>query len=91
VTELLSRALLLTSITAVMVGCGVGGDPITADTTCEEYLQHTQTERHDAAVRISAEIDGVPSGGNPMWGLSLDAACGGSPSRTIGQFFRRDN
>lgn len=69
-------------------GCG-GAQPITAATTCKEYIARSAGERHDAAVRISSETKGLSSRGNPMWGLSLDAACGSQPSMTIGQYFGR--
>ena len=78
--------LLLVLVT--MVGCG-GSDSITADTSCGDYLKHDQAERNDAAVRISTETDGVPSAGNRMWALSLDAACGSAPSMTLGEYFGR--
>lgn len=60
---------------------------MSADTTCEEYLNRPGEERGDAAIRISSEIDGVSSPGNPMWALSLDGACGSNPSMTIGEYF----
>lgn len=66
-------------------GCGQG--EITADTSCEEYLTHEGQERSDAAVRISSEM-GAQNGGNPMWALSLDAACGSNPSMTLREYFR---
>jgi len=70
-----------------MAGCSAGAEEISAETTCEEYLNHPGEERQDAAVRISSEIDGVSSPGNPMWGLSLDGACGSNPAMTIGEYF----
>lgn len=68
---------------------GCGSAEITANTSCEEYLQQPGDVRHDAAVRISAQVEGVSSPGNPMWGLSLDGACGSAPSMTIGEYFGR--
>jgi hypothetical protein len=72
-------------------GCAGSSGSITADTTCSEYLKRPAEERHDAAVRISSEISGVSSPGNPMWGFSLDGACGSAPDATVGQFFRHGN
>lgn len=72
-----------------LAGCG-SADQISADTTCEEYLTQPGEARHDAAVRISSEIEGVSSPGNSMWGLSLDSACGSDPSKTIGELFSHE-
>lgn len=69
--------------------CGIGEAPITEATTCRDFLARPGDERSDAAVRISAEIDGVSSPGNPMWAMSLAAACGSAPDKTIGDVFRR--
>lgn len=77
------------AVSLVAAGCATGAEEISADTTCEEYLTRSGEERHDAAIRISSEIDGVSSPGNPMWGLSLDSACGSNPSATIGEYFSR--
>lgn len=74
-------------ICLVAVGCSAGAEEISASTTCEEFLNRSGEERQDAAIRISSEIDGVSSPGNPMWALSLDSACGSDPSMTIGEYF----
>lgn len=60
---------------------------ITAATTCSDYITYPGAERQDAAIRISTQVDGVSNPGNPMWALSLDAACGSSPSLTLGEYF----
>lgn len=83
-------ACLLAVAGLVAGGCAGGAEGITADTTCEDYIKRPSNERHDAAVRISAQTAGVSSPGNPMWGLSLDAACGGHPSMTVGAYFDPD-
>jgi hypothetical protein len=75
------------ALAVIALGCGSGSSSITADTTCEDYLSRSSEERHDAAIRISSEVAGVSSPGNPMWGLSLDSACGSNPSMTLGQYF----
>ena len=62
---------------------------LSADSTCSEYIERSTEERHDAAFRISTEVDGVPNAGNPMWGLSLDGACGSDPDLTLGEYFER--
>lgn len=85
------RTLLAASICGIAVlaaGCG-GEDELSADSTCKEYLSKPGEARHDAAVRISSELN-VEESGNPMWGLSLDAACGGNPSKTLGELFRHE-
>lgn len=79
-------AALLAGVAVLIGACGEA--PLTADTKCSEYLQRPAEERHDAAVRISSETEGVSSPGNPMWGLSLDGACGSSPDLTLGEYFR---
>lgn len=73
---------------SLLVG-GCGSDKITADTTCKDYIKQSGEVRHDAAVRISSEVPGVSEPGNPMWGLSLDAACGSAPTMTIRQYFEK--
>jgi len=90
----LARAAAVVIATAALSSCGGGvaaEAEISADTKCSDYLQRSSEDRHSAAVRISASIAGVSSPGNPMWGLSLDGACGSSPDMTIGQYFRRDS
>jgi hypothetical protein len=61
-----------------------GKAEITADTTCKDYYSYDSQTRHDAAIRLSAELH-APDAGNPMWGLNLDYSCGTSPNRTLGQ------
>jgi hypothetical protein len=78
--------LLAVGVALTFAGCAIGSDAITADTMCSDYLDHPGSERQDAAVRLSAKLANS-SPGNPMWGLSLDAACGSSPSMTIGEYF----
>jgi hypothetical protein len=68
---------------------GCGSSQIAASTTCKDYLAQSEESRHDAAVRISSETRGLSDPGNPMWGLSLDAACGSDPNMTVGQYFAR--
>jgi hypothetical protein len=82
-----SRTTLVLACALAVGAVGCGTQDITAGTTCAEYLEQPGQERHDAAVRISAEVDGVSNPGNPMWGLSLDAACGSNPSMTVGEYF----
>jgi hypothetical protein len=84
-----ANALLALTVGTLIAGCS-SADQITADTTCKDYMAQPGEARHDAAVRISSEVEGVSSPGNPMWALSLDAACGSSPSKTIGQLFRHE-
>ncbi len=74
---------------AGLLCAGCGSSKITASTTCKDYLAQSEEFRHDAAVRISSETRGLNNPGNPMWGLSLDAACGSAPTMTIGQYFAR--
>lgn len=76
---------------AALLCTGCGGSQITASTMCKDYLAQSEESRHDAAVRISSETRGVNEPGNPMWGLSLDAACGSDPNMTVGQYFARDS
>lgn len=89
-TALVACWLSLLSFGLLLAGCGESEPAISRSTTCKDYLSQPGEIRHDAAARISAEIDGVESPGNPMWGLSLDASCGANPSRTVGQVFRHE-
>ncbi len=77
------------ALTLLVAGLGItacSGGGITASTTCAQYLQQPQTDRYDAAVRLSAELHSTDPG-NPMWGMSLDSACGASLNMTLGQYF----
>ena len=82
---------IATVVCLLAAGCLVGAEEVSVGTTCEEYLSRSGEERQDAAVRISSEVDGVSSPGNPMWALSLDSACGSNPSMTIGEYFSNDS
>lgn len=73
----------------ILPGCSASDEQLSADSTCEDYLSQPSEVRHDAAVRISSDLD-VEESGNPMWGASLDAACGGNPSKTLGELFRHE-
>jgi hypothetical protein len=81
-------ALLVAASVGLLASCGAGTDEITADTTCADYLDHPQGDRHDAAVRISSEL-GLSDGGNPMWGLSFDSGCGSNREFTLREVFGR--
>lgn len=72
---------------AALLCSGCASSKITASTSCKAYLEQSEEARHDAAVRISSEIPGVSDPGNPMYGLSLDAACGSDRNLTVGQYF----
>lgn len=78
---------IVAAVCVVATGCSATAGEISVDTACEEYLSRSSEERQDAAIRISSEVDGVSSPGNPMWALSLDSACGSNPSMTIGEYF----
>ena len=81
--------IALTVIGAGLLLGGCGSSQIAASTTCKDYLAQSEESRHDAAVRISSKTRGLSDPGNPMWGLSLDAACGSEPNMTVGQYFAR--
>jgi hypothetical protein len=80
----IAPAAILMTVCGLIVGCG--SSTITASTRCKDYLEQSAEVRHDAAVRISSESR-VSDPGNPMWGLSLDAACGSQPDMRIEQYF----
>jgi hypothetical protein len=80
----IATAAILMTACGLVVGCG--SSKITASTLCKDYLEQAAEVRHDAAVRISSESR-VSDPGNPMWGLSLDAACGSQPDMRIEQYF----
>jgi hypothetical protein len=86
------RRVVRTALPGIGAGLllgGCGSSQIAASTTCKDYLAQSEESRHDAAVRISSETRGLSDPGNPMWGLSLDAACGSDPNMTVGQYFAR--
>jgi hypothetical protein len=85
----LTASGLIGLIAAALLLGGCGSSKITADTKCKDYLAQSEETRHSAAGRISSEISGVSNPGNPMWGLSVDAACGSAPSLTIRDYFTK--
>jgi hypothetical protein len=85
------RRLHIATIALSLAAGGFGlaacdGGSINATTTCAQYLQQPQSNRYDAATRLSSELH-ASDPGNPMWGMSLDAACGADPNMTVGQYF----
>lgn len=82
----LLQPLVAAASVALLAACGAGAEEITADTSCADYLDRPQDERHDAAMRISSELD-LSSGGNPMWGLTFDSGCGNNREFTLREVF----
>ncbi len=80
------RLLSLLVVPVLVAGCGVGEEPLTADSTCSEYLEREPSERHDAAMKISAELD-MMSGGNPMYGMTFDSGCSNNTEFTLREVF----
>lgn len=81
------RCFAVATPALALASCGHAS--INADTSCADYLKADSATRHDAAVRISSEFPTLPDRGNPMWGLSLDAACGSAPTMTLREYFGR--
>lgn len=78
-------AVALTLATAVaLTGCG--SQKLTADSTCQDYLQRPGQERSDTAIRLSSELRATDAG-NPMWAMNLDYNCGQSPNSTLRSAF----
>jgi hypothetical protein len=80
------RAGLVPAVLSMsLAACAVPGTTkaLNAGSSCEDYLAAPAEARHDAAIRVSVKV-GANNPGNPMWGLSVDAACGASPNSTIG-------
>lgn len=68
-----------------ITGCGTRG--ITASTLCRDYLNnYTQSERWDAAVRLSVSL-GANTPGSPFWGPNIDLGCGQNLDRPVGDLF----
>jgi hypothetical protein len=84
------RSALATTATAgALLLAGCGGEELSADSTCEEYLNQPASIRHDVAIRVSTQIEGVSNPGNPMWGLNTDAVCGSNLDMTLREIFSR--
>ena len=79
-------ALIL--ITAGVTACSGGSNALSADSTCRQYLNKDVNTRHDAAMRISAQLH-AEDGGNPMWGLNTDYVCNNNPSLKLRAAFGR--
>lgn len=81
ITAIASLALVTL---AAIAACGT--PKLTADSTCQEYLQRPGQERSDTAIRLSSELRATDAG-NPMWALNLDYNCGQSPNSTLRSAF----
>jgi hypothetical protein len=79
-----ATALVLGATALASTGCGLLGTDITADTSCRDYLNAPSEIRHDAAIRISADVS-PSSPGNPLWAFNTDASCGSDPEQTVGE------
>jgi hypothetical protein len=79
------RLFFLLAVPLLVTGCG-GSEPLTADSTCTEYLDREPTERHNAAMKISAELN-MQSGGNPMYGMTFDSGCSNNTEFTLREVF----
>jgi hypothetical protein len=78
-----TRAVVLALLVSVAALAGACGTPkLTADSTCQQYLQRPGQERSDTAIRLSSELRAADAG-NPMWALNLDYTCGQGPSQTL--------
>jgi hypothetical protein len=83
----LCRSLVVLFAPLLLAACsGMGEEELSADSTCEDYLDREQSERHDAAMRISAELD-MMDGGNPMYGLTFDSGCSNNREFTLREVF----
>lgn len=82
----LLRAAFAALAVVATASCGAGQEDLTADSTCQEYLDREPSERHDAAMRISAELD-MQDGGNPMFGMTFDYGCSNNPDFTLREVF----
>lgn len=80
----LSRTLGAVAALTLAFGLAGCGSEITADTKCSDYISHPQSERYDAVVRISSELQ-VSDAGNPLWGPNTDYVCGSNPNSTVRQ------
>ena len=85
-TRLRVAAIAVTFVAggSCLAACDSGA--LSASTTCAQYLQQPQSDRYDAATRLSSELH-ASDPGNPMWGMSLGSACGADPKMTLGQYF----
>lgn len=81
---LATTAMAVGVATLAVTGCGIGKEEINAETSCSDYLNTPADVRHDAAIRISADVS-TSSPGNPMWALTADASCGANPQMTVGR------
>jgi hypothetical protein len=67
-------------------GSDTGGNQLTGDSSCGDYLQLPESQRHDEALRLSSRLQ-VADAGNPNWAFTIDSACGQNPNRTLAEAF----
>ncbi|TAJ50250.1 MAG: hypothetical protein EPO52_00025 [Herbiconiux sp.] len=75
-------AITLMAATCGCILCGCAMLPISASTTCRDYLTHEQQSRRESAEQIAAQQNSPYKG--RMAGIAADAICTSSPERTLG-------
>ncbi|MEV6641646.1 hypothetical protein [Amycolatopsis sp. NPDC051371] len=90
------RTLIRLGAVLLVVGLAIGvffvvkilGAPISADSTCEDYLRMSAQDRAEAVIHVGLDLH-VRDAGNPLMRLSVDYACGISPKTTLGAVLSR--
>ncbi|WP_329046455.1 hypothetical protein OG738_31790 [Amycolatopsis sp. NBC_01488] len=62
--------------------------PVSADSTCDDYLRLPVQDRAEAVLRIGLDLHNQDAG-NPLMRFSVDYACGISPETTLGAVLGR--
>jgi preprotein translocase subunit SecD len=78
------RLALASAIVAAVAAVGCGGSaPVSAASSCRSYLRLAESPRHDAALRIAAEVRAPDAGSGS--GAALDTACAQWPGLSLRQ------
>ena len=78
----------ITAVGLVVLGVfalgGCGGQELTADTSCADFMAADQNERYEAVTQLSSELD-APSAATPLGRPNVDFICAGNPDTTLGE------
>lgn len=85
--RLVTLAAIGVGLTAGLSGCGTGAE-VTADTSCDDYLERPRVERDDVTERLSSEL-GDTFVAAPMIRVAVDYYCTDRGDTKIHTYFDR--
>ena len=79
-----------TIVPKIIVSINGGGNGISKDASCREYLQASTEDREHAVKTIGLQV-GATGAGNPMARLNVDYICGETPGASVGKVIAQQN